>query len=227
MPQWYHRAEENERRSTRRGAPHLRHLDDDLDFAVLVKEHRYWLVALRERLWSRQADPAPVVSRQHPKRAVVPGLRLAQERGSKDERYLGLGLAQFFSLCARQRLARLGRRTATAGTQPCSSMTARTLQSPSRSLSCATRSCRALLRLSDRCGAPDLPYQCAHIARLFWFRPATRRANAPGSFERLGYSKRYFLSEMFVRVAALYPRSTVLPRRTNLGSLNVRFCQRA
>ena len=90
------------------------HLDDDLDFAVLVKEHRYWLVALREPLWSRQADPAPVVSRQHPKRAVVPGLRLAQERGSKDERYLGLGLAQFFSLCARQRLARLGRRTATA-----------------------------------------------------------------------------------------------------------------
>jgi len=180
MPQWYHRAEENERRSTRRGAPHLRHLDDDLDFAVLVKEHRYWLVALREPLWSRQADPAPVVSRQHPKRAVVPGLRLAQERGSKDERYLGLGLAQFFSLCARQRLARLGRRTATAGTQPCSSMTARTFQSPSRSLSCATRSCRALLRLSDRCGAPDLPYQCAHIARLFWFRPALDGRTLPG-----------------------------------------------
>jgi hypothetical protein len=54
-------------------------------------------------LWSRPIDPAPVVSREHPKRAVVPGLRLAQERGPKDQRYLGLGLAQFFGKTQPQR----------------------------------------------------------------------------------------------------------------------------
>src|SRR5215470_13852668 len=36
-------------------------------------------------------------------RTVVPGLRLAQERGPKDERYLGLGLAQFFGKTQPQR----------------------------------------------------------------------------------------------------------------------------
>ena len=82
--------------------PH--HLDNDLvvvpDIAVSTR-HRQ-----THRGYARPI-PAPVVSRQHPKRAVVPGLRLAQERGPKDKRYLGLGLAQFFGktteICALQR----------------------------------------------------------------------------------------------------------------------------
>ena len=44
-----------------------------------------------------------LVSRQHPERAVVPGLRLAQERGPKDQRYLGFGLGQLFGETQPQR----------------------------------------------------------------------------------------------------------------------------
>jgi hypothetical protein len=98
----------------------------------------------------------------------------------------------------------------------CSLMTARTLPISEPQLSCSTQSCRTLLRLSDRCGAPDLPFQCAHIDVCSGLgRPPM--GGRFRSFERLGYSKRYFLSEMFVRVAALCLRSTVLPRRGELG----------
>src|SRR5262249_54706537 len=60
------------------------------------------------------------------------------------------------------------------------------------------RACHSNVRISHVCsglGRPPMPV-------------------APGA--RLGYSKRYFLSEMFGGVAALCLRSTVLPARREL-----------